>query len=378
MTKNNEKYKVLLVEDEPNIARLFTYNFKKAGFNYELAENGKEGIEKVKTFMPDIIISDIMMPVMDGYEFRRNLLLDEQLKNIPFIFLTAKGKEDDILYGYDLDIQDYIIKTAGTKVIIAKILSMLKNKQVEREKAVQEVHKAADKMGAKVVPDDFPKFDGFEIKHWHSPYKNIPGGDFIDYVKLNDNNLIVILGDVMGKKWDAWYFAVAYAGYVRSAVRFILQSKNTDSPAQIMQKVNESIYNDERLSEVFITLSVISIDNKTMMLKYSGAGDLPIIYKSGSVKTIQSDGVLLGINENSNYSDEEILLKTNDQIFLTTDGIPDSRNISGKAFGSERLIQIIKNLKPEDDSLKIIQQKFNEFTHNNADDDISLICIKVL
>ena len=68
-----------------------------------------------------IIVSDIMMPKIDGFEFRKMLLKDNMLRDIPFIFLTAKNTEDDILGGYDLGITDYVVKTAGPKVVVAKV-----------------------------------------------------------------------------------------------------------------------------------------------------------------------------------------------------------------------------------------------------------------
>jgi phosphoserine phosphatase RsbU/P len=103
----------------------------------------------------------------------------------------------------------------------------------------------------KVVPETAPEINGFSISQWHQSYQGIPGGDFIDYYSLDDDNTAVILGDVMGKKWKAWYFAFAYAGYVRSALRGVLQDTKTYSPAVILQSVNKSVYQDAKISEVF-------------------------------------------------------------------------------------------------------------------------------
>jgi len=194
--------KILLVEDEFNIAKLFTYNLTKAGFYCEHANNGREGLAQALKNKPDLIISDVMMPEMDGFEFRKKLLEDEDLKSIPFVFLTAKGAEDDILQGFDLEIEDYIIKTSSPKVVIAKVSAILKSLEKERVKIVDEVQKAADTMGAKVVPDEALSFDGFKIKHWHLPFKNVPGGDFIDYFKIDEDNIVIVLGDVIRHPLD--------------------------------------------------------------------------------------------------------------------------------------------------------------------------------
>lgn len=382
-TENNKSgITILLVEDEFNIAKLFIHNLSKAGFNCELAQNGKEGLKLAQEIKPDLIISDIMMPVMDGFEFRKELLKIPELKSIPFVFLTAKGAEEDILKGFDLEIEDYIIKTSSPKVVIAKVSAILKSLEKERVKVVDEVQKAADTMGATVVPDAPPQFSGLQIKQWHMPFKNVPGGDFIDYFKIDDNNLIVVLGDVMGKRWGAWYFAIAYAGYVRSATRFVLESAsgrtNEYKPSEILQKVNQSVYKDERIAEVFITLSIIVIDAKNKIAKYSGAGDLPIIFKSSNKSQyIQSSGLLLGFSQSGQYEDHEMSLKIGDEILLLTDGITESRNKNGEQYGQERLLKFLDSLNPNDDTIELLKNEIMNFTNGELEDDVSVIFIKV-
>lgn len=377
MTENTEekKYKILLVEDDENIAKLFSYNLKKAGYDYRLGQNGQEGFELVKSFKPDLIMSDIMMPEVDGFQFRKMLMDDPELKSIPFIFLTAKGGEDDVLKGYDLDIQEYILKTASPKIVLAKLAAILKSHEAERQKAQSEVQKAADSLGAKVVPDSFPVLENFVIEHWHVPFQNIPGGDFIDYVKINDDKIAIVLGDVMGKKWGAWYFAVAYAGYVRSALRFVFQNEENLTASQIMEKVNLSIYNDERIADVFITLSIILLDSKNMTMNYCGAGDLPVHYFNGKeIQKLKSNGLLLGFSLQGGYEDISLTLNKNDELFLITDGISESRNSAGEQFAEKGLSEAIFS-NPEL-GLQRIKDKFIEFTSNKFEDDVSIIYIK--
>jgi phosphoserine phosphatase RsbU/P len=369
---------ILLVEDEVNIAKLFTFNITRAGFNCVVAKNGREGLEMAEKTRPDLIISDIMMPEVDGFEFRRRLLENAELKQIPFVFLTAKGEEDDILQGFDLEIEDYIIKTSSPKVVLAKVSAILKSLEKERVKVVDEVQKAADNMGAKVVPDEFPKFEGFLVRHWHQPFKNVPGGDFIDYFKLDDNHIAIILGDVMGKRWGAWYFAVAYAGYVRSAARFVLESSSDYMPSHIIQKVNESVFKDERISEVFITLSIVILDNKNMVARYAGAGDLPMFVKSKEVEKIVSKGVLLGFSKAGEYEDYEIKLNSGDELFLVTDGITESRNKAGELYMEERFQNFLRTMNPNEDSIEQVKKEIYTYTNGELEDDVSVIAMKAL
>jgi sigma-B regulation protein RsbU (phosphoserine phosphatase) len=264
-------------------------------------------------------------------------------------------------------------------VIVAKVNAIINNLHSERQKIVDELNTAAETLRAKVVPENLPAFEGFEIKHWHKPFQGIPGGDFIDYFQLDENNLAVILGDVMGKKWSAWYFAFAYAGYIRSALRSVLQGAKDFSPDEILQHVNKSVYQDSKVSEVFATLSIVVVNKLSKTATYAGAGDLPILCRknsTGEVKRIQAKGLLLGFSENGNYKNETIALDSKDLILMMTDGIIESRNLSGKQFGSENLIQLLQNNPPEGDFISEIKKALNNFTAGKYDDDLSLIIIK--
>lgn len=371
-----EPKKILVVEDEPNVAILLKHNLKRAGFICEVAENGLIGFEKVQTFKPDLIVSDIMMPELNGFEFRQKLISDPELGRIPFIFLTAKSADEDMMDGYDLEIDDYIIKTASPKIIVAKINNILKNKIKQRTEAEKEITTAANVMRSTLSPESAPKFGSYFVSHISTPYKNIPGGDFVDYYKIDDNNTLVILGDVMGKRWGASYFAVAYAGYVRSSIRVAIDSLTEIRPSQIIKKVNESVFNDDRISDVFIALSLLLISGDNKIL-YSGAGDLPLLKKSGhSVEELKSNGILLGFNKEYNYEDVEFELNSGEFILIFTDGVTDSRNTEGESLGIDTLKNILINIENEQEPIQKIYKLISDFTANTFDDDTSLICIQ--
>lgn len=380
-TISEETPLILLVDDDLSLSKLFQFNLTRSGFDCKVANSATDGLKLAKELIPDIIISDIMMPEVDGFEFRRRILQDNDIKGIPFVFLTSKGGEEDILEGYDLGITDYVLKTAGPRVVVAKVSAIIKSLGKERQKVVSELHKAADSLRVKVVPDNFPAFNGFEIKHWHQPFKGIPGGDFIDYFQIDDENIAIILGDVMGKRWGAWYFAIAYAGYVRSAIRMVLQNSKNVSPKDILFQVNSSVYQDAKISEVFATLSVLMINNNTKIAKYAGAGDLPIIYKdsdSQQAKSIRSNGMLLGFAAEGHFEDQVIQMKKNDLIVLITDGLIESRNLKGEPLGSNNLTHLVESLPNSSDAHEILQRTLVEFTSNRFEDDISLISIKAV
>jgi phosphoserine phosphatase RsbU/P len=376
-----ETSRILLVDDDQTVAKFFQFNLKKEGYDCIIAHSATEGLEAAKKIKPDLIISDIMMPDVDGFEFRRMILKDELLRYIPFVFLTFKSEEQDILEGYDLEITDYIVKDLGPKIFTAKINSIIQSLSKEKDKIVSELNLATESLRSKVVPENYPQFEGFEIRHWHKPFQGIPGGDFIDYFMIDNHNMIVILGDVMGKKWDAWYFAFPYAGYIRSAIRGAFRNTTDYSPSDILQEVNKFIFQDSKVSEVFSTISILVINNVNRIVRYAGAGDLPVVFKKKSSEkaiTIKSEGLLLGFEPDGKYIDQTIKMDKDDLILLTTDGIIDTVSGSGELFGLDALIKLMNNINGNQNVLDYIANALITFSSGKFEDDVSVILIKAL
>ncbi|MFZ1082003.1 MAG: response regulator [Candidatus Kryptoniota bacterium] len=116
---------VLVVEDQEEIAALLRFKLKNSGYDVDYAENGKLCLEAVRKKRPDLIILDVMMPVMNGFETFTNLRADPALKSIPVIFLTAQSSEQEIVHGFDLGADDYITKPFNTNVFIARVKAVL-------------------------------------------------------------------------------------------------------------------------------------------------------------------------------------------------------------------------------------------------------------
>jgi two-component system alkaline phosphatase synthesis response regulator PhoP len=117
--------KILLVDDEPDIIEFLKYNLEKEGFDILVSHNGEDALRKVSKF-PDLIILDIMMPEMDGFEVYNKIKKNEDYTDIPIIFLTAKSGETDEIKGLDIGASDYIQKPISPKKLIARVKSNLR------------------------------------------------------------------------------------------------------------------------------------------------------------------------------------------------------------------------------------------------------------
>lgn len=117
--------KILIVDDEPNIVMTLEYTFKKNNFEVYIARDGEEALEILKNEIPDVIILDIMMPKVDGYETLNQIKADSRLEHCKVIFLTAKNKEKEIEKGLSMGIDDYITKPFSIKNIIDKVNKLI-------------------------------------------------------------------------------------------------------------------------------------------------------------------------------------------------------------------------------------------------------------
>ncbi len=117
--------KVLVVDDEQDVLELLTYNLKQAGYEVLSAEDGKEALWKVRVFSPDIIVLDIMLPVIDGLEVCKTLKKDPQSSKIPIIMLTARGNEADRIKGFESGADDYLVKPFSVRELILRLKRLL-------------------------------------------------------------------------------------------------------------------------------------------------------------------------------------------------------------------------------------------------------------
>jgi len=120
-----KKGKILVVDDEVNITQILEFSIGAEGFEVITAQNGEEAIERARRERPDLIILDIMMPKIDGYEACRILKANPLTKNIPVVLLTAKGRDIDRRLGYEVGATDYIVKPFSPNKLIERIHRLL-------------------------------------------------------------------------------------------------------------------------------------------------------------------------------------------------------------------------------------------------------------
>ena len=123
--------KIVVIDDEENILELVSYNMARNGYAVTCVTTGEDALKKVRAIRPDLVILDLMLPGMDGFEVCKILKNDSKTAHIPVIMLTAKGEEADVVTGLELGADDYIVKPFSPKVLIARVRAVLRRKAIE-------------------------------------------------------------------------------------------------------------------------------------------------------------------------------------------------------------------------------------------------------
>ena len=136
MNLSSNKYKILAVDDEKRMVRFIQLNLEQDGFQVITAYNGREALEQVRTQLPDLVLLDIMMPDIDGFEVLKKI---REVSTVPVIMLTARGEEDDRVKGLELGADDYITKPFSPRELVSRIKAVLRRTKSFQEEQIDVV-----------------------------------------------------------------------------------------------------------------------------------------------------------------------------------------------------------------------------------------------
>lgn len=123
--------RVLIIDDERSLTDVLSYNLQREGYESVVAHDGQEGLRKAQTLLPDLILLDLMLPVLNGLEVCRELRSGERTRRLPILMLTAKAEESDQLIGFSLGADDYVTKPFSVKVVMQRVKALLRRRAEE-------------------------------------------------------------------------------------------------------------------------------------------------------------------------------------------------------------------------------------------------------
>jgi two-component system phosphate regulon response regulator PhoB len=148
------KTSILSIEDDRSIVELLRYNLEEAGYEFHAAYDGRDGIEAARLKLPDIILLDVMLPIIDGVEVCRRLRAMPELENVLIIMLSAKSEEVDQLVGFNIGADDYVVKPFSVKILLERIKSLQRRRNRKGSDLVEDQGIKIDRLKHRAYVDD--------------------------------------------------------------------------------------------------------------------------------------------------------------------------------------------------------------------------------
>src|ERR1035438_1085414 len=294
MTDAVEKKTVLVVDDAPANLQIGR-SILKDDFKIRVATSGAKALDlvKIKPY-PDLILLDVMMPDMDGYEVCAILKASPEANNIPVIFLTGKTETEDETKGFQVGAVDYIHKPFSPAVVKARVHTHLVLRESRDQLARQLLDinnelEMAREIQLSILPQQLPRIPGLEIVARFIPMSSV-AGDFYDFIVVDEKHVGILVADVSGHGLPAALIASMLQ------VALAAQSPHAFDPARVLAGLNHSLCG--KFKHHFVTAAYIFVDMDKNSMRYAGAGHPPLLLwqaSAGGASEVLENGLLLGL-----------------------------------------------------------------------------------
>jgi len=370
---------VLVVDDEPINLQVIENGLKVANMVIQLAHSGKEALEILRTNKPDIVLMDIMMPQMNGYETSRQIRKTFSREELPIIFLTAKNQIQDLENSFSAGGNDYITKPFSLNELMTRIMFHVTfKKTIDESKRLLSIKHdiaVARQIQLSTLPHKPPILPSCSIYAKYLPTDDV-GGDFYDFHVVDDSNIGILITDVSGHGISA----ALIASMIKIA--FSILHSIAHDPVRLLNEMNRILIGN--IEKQFLTAGYCYVNFEKMKIYYSSAGHEPVIIwrkKSRKIEEIKPHGRAIGFLDSINPEMIEHDLFSGDRIIFYTDGIPEVYNETKGMFGTERLYDFVKvNYQlSQDDFVNKLFSDLNEWTGNqeNFEDDLTIVVLDV-
>jgi len=368
---------ILLVDDNPTNLQVLFQTLEGVGCKLLIAKNGEMALSIAGKALPDLILLDIMMPDIDGYEVCRQLKTNRATSGIPVIFLSALGDTEDKVKGLQLGTVDYITKPFQPDEVIARVNTHLTIHRLKREVESQKDQlehelEVVSQVQRKLLPKQLPAIEGFKLGV-HYETSRYAGGDYYDIIELPDNCWGFLMADAEGHSAPAAVLMAMTCALFRS------YPGSAADPAAVIHYLNEHLCKVADPS--FMTALYAFYDANAHTMRISRAGHpLPMVFRNSDQKAIEfpNPGVYpLGIEP---YEIEipvtDIKLEPGDRFLIYTDGLTERFDVEGQTYGEERLLTLLATDSAHDPQgvIKTIMADVEQFAGQlPADDDQALL-----
>ncbi|HNR88201.1 MAG TPA: SpoIIE family protein phosphatase [Spirochaetota bacterium] len=373
---------IMVIDDDPVNLQVIINHLALEGYRIASYHDGVEAYQRIEEGeTPDLMLVDVMLPVMSGYELCRLVRRSHTMYELPIVMLTAKNRPEDVVTGIEAGANDYLTKPVQRDELIARVKNLIalrdsvrEHGQLERIRYQLEIATAIQKA---VLPQRVPECGKIRTAVRYRPAVGV-GGDLYDFFPVDNARMGVLIADVSGHGIPA-----AIIG-AKTEMAFSIYRDNIARPAELMATINR-VMTDHSYGQ-FITACYLYIDLEARAIRYSNAGHKQLLVyraRSSRLEALHIKGAPLGLSTEYEYRELSLAVERGDRIILITDGIPDTRNHQRELFGDERLGGLItqhRALPPEGlaDAIFAALDDWKGAAHvDEHDDDATLIILDI-
>lgn len=380
---------VLVVDDIEANRDVLSRRLQRQGYAVATAENGLQALAKLSADTFDLVLLDIMMPEMDGYEALRRLKADGALRHIPVIMISALSELDSVVRCIEMGAEDYLPKPFVPTLLKARIGACLEKKRARdrerhlfaqlearnREMACWRVAQEADLAIARttqqgIVASPLPQLDGWKVEAVYTPLIQV-GGDVYGWRQLDHGGgWLFWLADATGHGVAAALFTTLVA------LLFDHASSSSKSARGILTRVNEEFYSVVR-GHSFMTACCVVIGSDGR-LSFAGAGHPPLLIRrrDGVVEALPSLNTMMGIDPEMDSGEAVTTLASGDKVLLYTDGLYSLKSKTGERF---TIKTITDAFAPVDGSVEVLPRLIANLVQQSGtkvfEDDVAAIAL---
>jgi sigma-B regulation protein RsbU (phosphoserine phosphatase) len=383
--------RILVVDDNDDNRYTLTLYLDLEGYtNVETAQDGEEAIARLKASDFDLVLLDVMMPKVDGYQVLAWIKDQTRLRDLPVIMISALNEMNSVVRCVELGAVDYLLKPFNPVLLKARLGTTLEKKRLRDEvdahlARLEQELEAARRLQMTMVPQSFPEPSAafpLELHASMEPAREV-GGDLYDFFPTEDGMLCFLIGDVSGKGMPAALFMARTKSLIRITTE-LMRSRHGSSagPAEIVARVNRELCQDNN-DLMFVTLFFAMIAPGSGELEFCNAGHNPPYRLNGrTVEPIEgAKGIILGVRPDAVYATGRLSLAPGDCVYLFTDGVTEAADPHDDLFSEQRLESVLRAGAGVSaaDIVKSVAEAVRDFVGTALpSDDITMLAVRRL
>ncbi len=381
---------LLVVDDNAMNRDILSRRLRRQGYTIEVAENGLEALGMLKSQEFDLMLLDIMMPIMNGYQLLEHLKADPALRYLPVIMVSAVDDIESVVRCVELGAEDYLFTPFNPILLKARLEASLEKKwlrdqreaamlrlDIENKRQADELERARQ-IQLSMLPTAPPSLPHLDIAARQETASEV-GGDYYDFFPQPGGKLRVAVGDATGH-------GVA-SGLMVSMTKASLLATTGTGLAALLKKINAILTRIDlgtQLNMALMLLELSEMQNGAVPARAIGGGIPPIyiLRAGGGVEELMVSGFPLGVIADAIYKRVEFSLNPGDAVLLMSDGLSEMFNPQRELLGYDRLIAALRQIDPTELAAEEVLQRVarvgNEWAAGHPlYDDVTLVVIKI-